>query len=491
MTFENVTDVGVLQELLRLQHLEGVRIKAKLAEALKKLSEKNGAEAEQLALELDILEKKHAAALQRAFGQKTERRGANGASTEGKGKQRGHGRKEQPELPMEEIVHTLNVDDAICDACSRAMTPWNGNFEESLEIDFIEPRLIVKKHLRQKYRCTCGGCVKTAAGQTKLFPKARYSIDFAINIALKKYCYHLPLDRQRRELRRLGLEVTTTSTLWDYLSALAGLLKPAYIRLPEHILAQSVIGVDETTWRLLKTKVPGKSKTWWVWARRCEDAVHYTLDPSRGGAVAKKLLGSYKGTVLCDGYAAYESLARENTGLELANCWAHARRELLAHEGTPRADRAIRVIRRMYRLEKMAKELPPDELLAWRQRKTKPLLEALFKWIAEQEIAPSNSLRKALRYIQLREKGLMRFLDDPKIAPDNNATERVMRSVVIGRKNHYGSRSERGTEVAAICYSLVESAELAGVNPHAYLREAVAAALDGVKIPLPHEIASA
>ena len=145
----------------------------------------------------------------------------------------------------------------------------------------------------------------------------------------------------------------------------------------------------------------------------------------------------------------------------------------------------------MYRLDKMEKDVPPEELLAWRQRKTKPLLEALFKWIAAQEIPPSNSLRKALRYIQLREKGLMRFLDDPKIAPDNNATERVMRSVVLGRKNHYGSRSERGTEVAAIFYSLLESAELAGLNPHAYIRQAVAAALAGSEIPLPHEIAQA
>ena len=489
MTFTNIEDVGTLQEMLRLQYLESTRIKAQLVEALQKLHGKDGSEAEQLALKLELMEKKHAAAMTRAFGQKTERRGG-GKSSQGTQKQRGHGRKEQPELPLEEVVHRLTPADAICEACSKGMKPWDDNFEESIEIDFVEPKLIVKKHLRQKYRCTCGGCIKTAPGQRKLFPKARYSIDFAINIALKKYCYHLPLDRQRRELRRLGLEVTT-STLWDYLLALSGLLKPAYVRLPEHILAQSVIGVDETTWRLLKTKVRGKSKLWWVWARRCGDAVHYTIDPSRSGAVAKRLLGSYKGTVVCDGYAAYESLARENTGLELANCWAHARRELLAHEGTPRADRVIRVIRRVYRLEKMAKEVPPDELLAWRQRKTKPLLEALFKWIAAQEIPPSNSLRKALRYIQLREKGLMRFLDDPKIAPDNNATERVMRSVVLGRKNHYGSRSERGTEVAAIFYSLLESAELAGVNPHAYIRQAVDAALDGREIPLPHEIAQA
>jgi transposase len=392
-------------------------------------------------------------------------------------------------LPFEEVIHQLDVADAVCDLCQSALTPWQDQFEDSLEVDFVEPRVIMKKHRRQKYRCTCGGCIKVAPAQPKLFPKAYYSVNFALAVALKKYCYHLPLDRQRREFKRLGLEVTT-STLWDYLAALSDLLKPAYERLPAHILQQPVLGVDETTWRLLKTEEKGKSKTWWVWARRCDNAVHYTLDASRSAQVAKQLLGNYPGTVICDGYAAYESLSKSNPKLKLANCWAHARRELLAHEGDSRADRAIRVIQRMYRLETMAKEKPPDQLRAWRQRKTKPLLQAFFKWIAALEVPPTSALRDALRYIQLRQKPLMQFVDDPRVAPDNNATERVLRSVVLGRKNHYGSRSELGTQVAALFYSLLESAELAGVNPHTYLRQAVDAALAGRPIPLPHELAA-
>jgi hypothetical protein len=97
-------------------------------------------------------------------------------------------------------------------------------------------------------------------------------------------------------------------------------------------------------------------------------------------------------------------------------------------------------------------------------------------------------LRNALRYIQLRKQQLLRFLEDPRPDPDNNATERVIRGVVLGRKNHHGSRSERGTRVAALVYSLIDSAQLAGVNPHDYLRRAVYAALEGAQIPLPHEI---
>ena len=149
--------------------------------------------------------------------------------------QRGHGPKQQPELPVQEVIHTLSAVDTQCELCAEPMKAWEGQFEASTEIDFVESKLTIKKHLRQKYRCTCGGCVKTAPGPKKLFPKARYSIDFAINVVLQKYCYHMPLSRQVRELGRYGLEVST-ATLWDYFLRLYALLEPASERLAEYIL---------------------------------------------------------------------------------------------------------------------------------------------------------------------------------------------------------------------------------------------------------------
>jgi hypothetical protein len=146
------------------------------------------------------------------------------------------------------------------------------------------------------------------------------------------------------------------------------------------------------------------------------------------------------------------------------------------------------LFQRLYFLEKRPRGRPPDEVARLRQRKTRPLLEAFFGWIDSLAIPPTGELRNAFRYIQLRKQPLLRFIDDPGIDPDNNATERVIRGVVLGRKNHHGSRSERGTQVAALLYSLIDSAQLAGLNPHDYLRQAVHAALDGVQIPLPHEI---
>jgi len=488
VSVDEIQDIEVLRTLVKMQQQESARLKLQLAEALSKLHDKSGADAEQLMLKLDKIEKQHAAALKQLFGSKSERGPLARAGKNAPSVKTGHGPKEQQKLPIEEEVHELDPEDAFCELCNARLGEWVGQFEEAVEVDFVAPQVIFKKHLRKKYRCTCGGCVKTAPGPKKLFAKARYSIDFAINVALQKYCYHMPLERQTRELNRLGLDVTS-ATLWDYLSALYGLLAPADARLAQHVLAQPVLGVDETHWKLLKSDQKGKSKTWWVWARRGDNAVHYSLDPSRSADTAKALLGSYSGTIICDGYKAYESLARANPNLKLANCWSHARRELLPFEADPRAGRAVRVIQRLYQLEKKVRGQPPEHILRLRQRKTRPLLEALFRWIDSLAIPATSEMRNAFRYIQLRKQPLMRFLDDPALAPDNNATERVVRGVVVGRKNHYGSRSERGTQVAALLYGLLDSAELAGVNPHEYLRQAVHAALDGVEIPLPHELA--
>jgi hypothetical protein len=217
--------------------------------------------------------------------------------------------------------------------------------------------------------------------------------------------------------------------------------------------------------------------------------VHYTLDPSRSKDTAQRILGGFQGTAIVDGNPTYEAIARANPGIKLANCWSHARREILPFEEDPRGARILRVVQRMYRLEALAKAkgLSPPELLELRQKKTRRLLEAFFRWLNTLEIPSTYELHRAVRYIMLREEGLKRFLDDPLLSPDNNDTERVLRGLVVGRKNHYGSRSELGTQVAALFYSLLDSAELAGVNPHDYLQAAVTAALAQQQIPLAHE----
>lgn len=153
---------------------------------------------------------------------------------------------------------------------------------------------------------------------------------------------------------------------------------------------------------------------------------------------------------------------------------------------------AIDLIRDLYDVEALCPTGNEGDVmrLRLRQERSKRILDELVAFAENTKGIPESSLDKAIKYMAKMWTGLKRFLDDPRIPIDNNLTERSQRGIVVGRKNHYGSRSRRGTEVAALFYAFVESAKLCGLDPKAYLKRAVLAALRGERIPLPHEIAA-
>ncbi len=172
-------------------------------------------------------------------------------------------------------------------------------------------------------------------------------------------------------------------------------------------------------------------------------------------------------------------LAREREGsdLTLAHCWAHVRRKFV--EAEPHyleAGTMIDRIRQLYAIEAEAKRASPEECLArlaaLRAKRSKPVIDEIRTWLMTQRALPRSSLGKAIAYTSGLWPGLVRFLANPKIPLDTNGVERALRGVAVGRKNHYGSRSERGTRVAALFDSLFESAKLCSVEPRAYLSEA-------------------
>jgi len=359
-----------------------------------------------------------------------------------------------------------------------------GQFEESEEIDTLERQFVVVHHKRKKYRCTCGGCIETALGPDKLIPGGRYSVDFAVSVAIAKYADHLPLERQVRVMKRQGL-VIDSQTLWDQLNALAKWLTPAHEALHDHVLAQPVIGADETFWRLMENG--GDNKRWQTWAIVAPEAVSYRICDSRSAEAAGEVLRDYAGTVLCDGYAAYESLRKRGGKFQLAHCWAHVRRKFIEAEevSTGPCGEVLELIGKLYEVERDCQS--DAERADARRERSAALVRQIQSWALQQQALPQSPLGKAIAYMGSLWTGLQRFIDEPRLALDNNATERALRGVVLGRKNHYGSRSERGTEVAALFYSLIESAKLAGVEPDAYLRRAARAAIRGGLVPLPHQ----
>lgn len=488
--------LDVLRQVAQLQQNEIIRLRQELGTRLTELSRLKG-DPTLVQHELLRLEERLARQERALFGRSSEATPSSAVTSiahqDTPPKQPGHGPREQRELEQVVVEHKLDAADTICPSCGGELKEWVGQTEDAEEIDVVERRFVVVKHQRQKYRCSCGGCVETALGPTKLIPGGRYSVGFAVEVATAKYCDHLPLERQVRIMRREGLQVES-QTLWDQIEALARLLHDVPDRIRRHLITKSVVGMDETPWPLLEKG----NKTWQVWSLTGEDGVYHRIKDSRGHDVAVEILGDFTGCVMSDGYSAYGTAAAKANGRwTQAFCWAHVRRKFFeAQSGNPReANAIVHLINALFAIDQRAATGPPREHAERRARmraeEAVPILAALACW--EQHIRatvlPDSGLGGAGKYMRELWDGLVRFLADTAIPLSNNATERSLRGVTLGRKNHYGSKSKRGTQVAALFYTIVESAKLCGIDPKAYLKAAALAAINGKTVLLPHEMA--
>jgi transposase len=507
LRIEQITDNDTLRQAALLLDRENRRLHDKIRELAEEIARLKGQDASAAQLQLEFLKELLARREHALFGDKSERRGrqADEATSDSASAPRsGHGPKAQPKLPIVEQVHELDPADRTCPKCGEQLDEMAGQTEDSEEITVVERGFVLVHHRRKKYRCSCNGCVETAPGPLRLASRSdrrgrRYSIDFAVEVAIGKYCDHLPLERQVRIMRREGLEIDS-QTLWDQIEGLARPLGPTLEALRHRVLSETVVGADETWWRLMQRQ---RSKRWWAWSLTGQDAVVYRILDSRSQAAAREVLGDYDGIVIADGYSVYDALARAGPKtFTLVNCWSHARRKFVDAEPfePDRCKEVLDLIRDLYAVERecpmpgpLADDATQEAALAQRRRlrdcRSREIVEAIRSWALAQRALPQSTFGKAIAYMLGLWPGLTRFLDNPRIPIDNNHTERSLRGAVVGRKNHYGSRSRRGTEVAALFYSLIESAKLAGVDPKAYLRAAARTALaDRGAVLLPHEL---
>lgn len=417
---------------------------------------------------------------------KNEGRRKNGdkPGNEEKSAQKGHGPKQQPKLEEQEKLWKLDEPDRTCPSCGSELKEWEGQTDDSEEIDVIERRFVLVRHKRQKYRCSCGHC-ETALGPRRWFARGRYSCAFVIAVAIGKYLDHLPLERMCRQMERDGLEIES-NTLFDQLWELQQILRPAYDRLPDAQRSRPYLHVDETSWPMLDG-----SKNWQMWDVVSDIAAYYAIRDGRDADKARDLLAAYEGYIITDGYVVYDSVAKQFPNLKHCGCLVHARRKFVecAAAFPKETERILDLFGKLYEIETRATTL--EQRRALRNTESRAVVADLQRALVESACTPGDALDKATQYMSKRWSKLTRFLDDPIIPLDNNAAERALRGPVIGRKNHYGSKSRRGTEVAAVFYSLLESAKLVGVPADKYLRRCVEAHLAGAQIPLPHEVATA
>ena len=509
MNFEKENDRAFLRAAAQSLQDENARLRAAFraqSEADKKArTEKDGqildlqAQIERLEQENRVLKEQLDRRNKALYGRKSERRatgesavpppeGPDSTPTPKKKKrksQRGHGPTPQPKLPVVEVTNKLADDAMACPECSAPLTPLGHEAEKAELIALEERKIVLERHLRTKYRCS--GChigVITAPGPVKLIPGGRYSLGFAVEVAYQKYLAHMPLDRQVQLFRNDGL-VVTTAALYDQIDALATALTATYQAIWDQIQAEPVLQADETPWAVLSNGHT-ENERFYAWVAVGSRYVGFRLLDTRSKEGATTILGDFAGTLMVDGLTSYPAAAKAGKGEEprfkVANCHAHARRKFVECEQHYPAESqvAIGIYRQLYEIERKGKE-PGADLGALRDVQSRPLVDQLFHWAREQQkrqdVLPSSGLSNALNYLVNHEAGLRVFLDNSSVPIDNNASERALRGPVLGRKNSYGSRSRRGTETAAILYTLVESAKRTGVNPRAYLEAAAEHAL--------------
>lgn len=466
----------LLRAVCRAYETANGQLVERLHALARRIAELEGIDAAQAALDLPDV----ALLMEEPASERRERR--KNEETQDRPPQRGHGPSPQPRLEVEDHHHVYD-EPPPCDLCGGTMEEMAGQSEDAEEITVSEATYRIALHRRQKYRCRCNGQVKTAPGPPKLIPGGRYSVEFAVHVGVGKYCDHLPLERQVRQMERSGLEVSS-QTLWDQIDALASHLEPTWEALGQAILAEPVLHVDETGWRMMGAKKP----KWAVWGLTSPTLAWYNLASSKSTKAAEKILKDYHGIMVVDGFAVYPKLQSElvDNDLRIAHCWAHVLRKFRDDvKDPPKAtDEILTMIGELYKVEREVEGPFPgdssaqDERRSLREEKSRPLIEDIREWAFSQGGLRRSNFGKAVAYMLNHWDGLTVFLDDPRVPLDNNAAERILRGVVVGRKNYYGTRSKRGAKVASILYTLIETAKLQGVDPRAYLQSAARAAIE-------------
>jgi transposase len=388
-------------------------------------------------------------------------------------------------LPREEQLLDLAEDG--CERCGATLHRIGESVSEIL--DYVPATLRVIRIRRPKYACRQCGSIAQVPAPSRVIAGGHATPALLSHVLISKYCDHLPLYRQTQILARQGAEVTR-STLAGWVGGACWWLDALHDRLGRNILASDCLFADDTPLPVLD---PGRGRTktgrLWVYARDQHGwsgsdppAAIYFYEPDRRAQRPRDHLKDFAGVLHVDGYAGFEQLTGHS--IVLAACWAHTRRKFYdVHQatGSPIAGEAVRRIAALYAIEKRIRGKPPAERLVVRQAETRPLVSDLRQWMEVQlpSVPQSGKLAEAIRYALVRWDGLTRFLEDGRIELDTNPVERAIRPVALGRKNHLFAGSDSGAKRWATICSLVETAKLNSVEPHAYLADILQQMVDG------------
>jgi transposase len=389
-------------------------------------------------------------------------------------------------LPRERVVHPGH---AACPDCGGLLRKLGEDITETLEL--VPATWKVIQHVREKFSCRTCEHITQAPAPSHPIARGRAGPNLLAQVLFAKYRVHIPLNRQSDIYAKEGIDLDV-STLADWVGACSAALAPLVEEIEKHVLAAERIHADDTTVPVL---AKGKCTIGRLWTYVRDDrpfggsaapAALFHYSPNREGEHPERHLAGYSGLMQVDAYGGYNGLYAEGRKpgpiLEAA-CWAHGRRkffELADLQKAPLVIEAVRRIDELFAIEREINGKPPDERRSVRQERSKPLVDALDAWLRQQRRALSSKspMAKAMDYSLKRWPAFTRFLDDGRLCMSNNAAERAVRGVAVGRRNWTFCGSDSGGRRAAAMYTLIETCRLNDVDARAWLADVLARIAD-------------
>jgi transposase len=388
-------------------------------------------------------------------------------------------RRDYSHLPVVEELRELPEEQRVCPQCGAALAPSGTEDSEQIE---IEVRAYRRRLRRRRYQrtCTCSNCPRTvtAAPAPKLIPKGVLGVSVWVEILLDKFAGHRPTERLLSQWRLLGLDVAA-GTVAGGLERLEPLFRPLYDALLRRNAESAFAQADETRWMVFIVQEGKTGYRWWLWVFLGQDTVAFRLDPTRSHEVPEGHFAADAHVVLMvDRYSAYKAMGQVQSGnVVLVFCWAHIRRDFVTvGKGWPEhkewALAWLQRIRALYRHDRRRRRVQDESTALTAADADLRHTVAAMRVQADAELADPKlptPCRKVLTSFEEHWDGLTRFLDDPRIPLDNNASERQARGPALGRKNYYGSGALWSGRLAAMLFSLFATLTLAKINIRTWL----------------------
>jgi transposase len=376
-------------------------------------------------------------------------------------------------LKRERIVHDLTDLEKHCETCAQELRPIG---EESSErYEYIPAQLMVIEDVCKKYACEC--TVKTATKPSQPIEKSTAGASLLAQVIVAKTVDHLPLHRQEKIFERHGVEISR-KTMGGWMGQCADLIKPLYGSLKEVLFQSKVIGTDDTGVKVLDEKLPF-ARTGRIWPYHGDQehpVIVYDYTKTRERAGPEKFLEGYRGYLQADAYAGYDAFFKDPArGLIEVGCWTHARRYYYKalDSDQSRMGPALLFIAQLYQVEESVRSFPAEERLCLRQLESVPILDKLHHYLLETqaEVLPKSPEARAVRYTLKNWTALNRYCEDGNLSIDNNATERDIRGVAVGRNNWMFFGSDQGGKTSAVLRSFTASCQRVGVEPFAWFKD--------------------